>query len=143
MGSPSEGCPSSQCLLHGPDQPPGIAPGLRPEAGFYLAAKAPSYPTTHSTAHRGFYYLHQRHLRKPGHLILGESEPRRKCTCSPYRAVLCTLKSDLRTFGPFPFSLREKKLSFGFWLLLFNSCISLFSIPSLWLRYNLATRIFF
>lgn len=30
---------------------------------------------------------------------------------TPYRDVLCTLKSNLRTFGPFPCSLRKKSLS--------------------------------
>lgn len=53
---PPEGCPSSHCLLHGPDQPPQDALGQRPEDGFYLAVEPPIYPTTHSTGLQRFYY---------------------------------------------------------------------------------------
>lgn len=51
---PPVGCPSSHCLLHGPDQPPQDAPGQSPEDRFCLAVEPPIYPTTHSQVYRGF-----------------------------------------------------------------------------------------
>lgn len=67
-----------------------------------------------------------------------------KVYCTPYRAVLCTLKSNLRIFGPFPSSLKKKKKPL-LWILVtpFSRCISFFSILSLWFICNLATRKFF
>lgn len=56
-GSPTEGYPNSHCLLHGPDQTPQDAPGLRPEAGLYLSARTPIYPTTHLTSLQRFLLL--------------------------------------------------------------------------------------
>ena len=65
----------------------------------------------------------------------GEEWTKQKMYCSPYRAVLCTLKSNLRTFGSFPFSFRGKKKNPFLWILVtpFNSCISFFLVLSLWL----------
>lgn len=77
---PPEGFPNSHCLLHELAQPPGDAPGPRSEAGFYLAAEAPIYPTTHSIGPQRFLLLASETPEKIWKLILGESEPRRKCT---------------------------------------------------------------
>ena len=66
----------------------------------------------------------------------GEEWTKEKMYCSPYRAVLCTLKSNLRTFGSFPFSFGEKKktpLSSGFWLRLLIAALAFSCFFSLWL----------